>query len=364
MKAVRKIELLIEKFCAKKKSCTSTSSEMDERILNDAMSEYDKSMKTQPTWAGTDISRIILTSRITKFAAAAVIVVAACVGIHHMGGPVKFSTVAWADVVTHVGQFDYVHMYIVKSRGDNFFGHGEAWHAGGKTVIRGNDGSVTYDDGLIQQHFDNRGMLTVRKPSMLADGPSFFEFFSGGFLSDKDRQFNEQIPTRASEDFLIYTFDPSPGNKWLATTSITVGRNSLLPIQVKIYGDDEDYDLFIFDYEAPEKAPEFYEFPALEAPNGAEQVVLDGEEVVIDIKGAPGLKQAIVRLHTKYDGPADQFPPDYFRSDRLSQDFCRSLNEKLRKTYQRRGGPIFRCEVSFVTDKVTRVEQINCSYCG
>lgn len=242
--------------------------------------------------------RFIIRSRITKLVAA-VIIIAACVLILQFGGYVDKSNAAWADVVTRVAQVDHVHMYIIKSRGNDFFGHAEAWHAHGKTVIRGNEGGVTYDDGWISHGFDWRGMLTVRKPSILADGQSFLAFFGGGFLSDKDRQFNEQIPTSVGDDFLIYTFDPPPGSKWLASTSITVGRNSLLPIQMKIHIQDAGYDLFIFDYEAPEKPPEFFEPPAIEAPNGTGQVVLDGEKVMIDIADAPGLKTAIVRLHSE-----------------------------------------------------------------
>ncbi len=344
MKIIRKIEQLVEKFCAASKSHTKISPEMDERTLNDSLSEYDKSMKINPASAAGNVRRI------TKFATAAVIVIAVTLGVNLVNGPGTAGAV-WGDVVSHISDVDYVHMYIVKSRGTNFFGHGEAWHAHGKTVIRGNDGGVTYDDGRMLQHFDGRGMLTVRKPSILANGQSFLEFFSGGFLSDKDEQFNALIPTSVGDDFLIYTFDPQPGNEWLETTSITVGRNSLLPIQMKIYVEDENYDLFVFDYEAPEKPPEFFEPPAVATPNGTGQVVLDGAELAIDIENAPGLGQAIVRLHARYDGPAEQFPLDYVRGDGLSQEFCQSLSEKLRNTYERRGGPIFRCEVTFVTDE-------------
>jgi len=317
---------------------------MDERILKDVMSEYDQCAMPKSALAGIGVPRI------TKLAVAALLVIAVAWGMNLLSGP-DMTGVAWAEVVTQIADLDYVHMYIAKSRGDNFFGHGEAWHAHGKTVIRGSEGSVTYDDGRILRYFDKRGMLTVRKPSILAEGQSFLEFFSGGFLSDKRQQFNELIPASVGDDFLIYTFAPLPGSKWLETTSITVGRNSLLPIQVKIYIEDEDYDLFIFDYEAPEKAPEFFEPPEIDAPNGAARVMLDGAEVLVDIEGAPGLKQAKVRLHARYDGPAERFPPDYFSSERFSPDFCRSLNEKWCKDYERRGGPIFRCEVSFVTDE-------------
>ncbi len=68
-------------------------------------------------------------------------------------------------------------------------------------------------------------------------------------------------------------------------------------------------------------------------------------------KASPGIRQAIVRLHHKYDGPAERFPSDYIRSSRLSPEFCTAISERVRKDYEKRGGPIFRIEVSFVTDE-------------
>jgi len=297
-----------------------------------------------------NIGRTIMKSPIIKLAAAAVIIIAVLFGLKFIGGPDVANT-AWAEVRSRFAQIDYVHIYIVKSRGDDFFGHGEAWHAHGKTIVHGNDGSITYDDGRMVQYFDKRGMLTVRRPSIFADGQSFLEYLSGGFLSDENWQLREQIPTRVSDDFLIYTFDPPPGSDWLDTTSITVGRNSLLPIQVKIYVDDEDYDLFIFDYEAPEKPPEFFVPPTVWPANCEGEVVLDGEEVVLNIEGAPGFKEAVVRLYDKYDGEAKEFPSDYISVERHSPEFCKSVSEKARRQYEKKGGPVYRLDVSFVTDE-------------
>ncbi|NIP23802.1 MAG: hypothetical protein GWN67_01255 [Phycisphaerae bacterium] len=329
---------------------TSADAEMDGRILSDALTAMEESKKENPGLAGTNIKRIIMKSPIRKTAAAAVIIIAVLFGLKFIGGPDVANT-AWAEVRNRFAQIDYVHMYIVKSRGDDLFGHGEAWHAHGKTIVHGNDGSITYDDGRMVKYFDKRGMLTVRRPSIFVDGQSFLEYLSGGFLSDENWQLKEQIPTRVSDDFLIYTFDPPPGSDWLDTTSITVGRNSLLPIQVKIYVDDEDYDLFIFDYEAPEKPPEFFVPPTVGSANCEGKVVLDGEEVVLNISGAPGLKEAVVRLYDKYDGPAEEFPSDYISVERHSPDFCKSVSEKARKQYEKKGGPVYRLEVSFVTDE-------------
>ena len=304
-------------------------------------------MSTRPL----KIGRTIMKSRMCKLSAAAMIIIAVLFGLKFIGGP-DVANIAWAEVTNRFAQIDYVHIYIiVKSRGDDFFGHGEAWHAHGKTIVHGNDGSVTYDDGRMVQYFDKRGMLTVRRPSLFADGQSFLEYLSGGFLSDENWQLKEQTPTRVCEDFLIYTFDPPPGSNWLDTTSITVGRNSLLPIQMKIYVEDEDYDLFIFDYEAPEKPSEFFIPPTVVSANCEGEVVLDGEEVVLNISGAPGLKETAVRLYDRYDGPAEEFPSDYISVERHSPDFCKSVSEKARRQYEKKGGPVFRLDVSFITDE-------------
>ncbi len=293
MKVPRKIEKLVEKFCAMNKSCTRISSEMDERTLKDAVSEYGKSIKSKPALAAMNMGRI------TKFVAAAAIFIAVVLGASLIDGP-DVAGVVWGNVVTHIGDVDYVHMYYFKSRGNDFFRQFEGWHAHGKTVLCGDNGDATYDDGGISQRFNTHGMLTDRGPSVFPDGQTFLELFSIGLLSDKNQQFNEQTPARVGDDFLIYTFDPRPSESdWMEGIVITVGRNSLLPIQMKVCHKDGDYDLLIFDYEAPEKPAEFFELPMIGPANGAGEVMLDGEEVTIDITSAPDLKTAVVRLHSE-----------------------------------------------------------------
>jgi hypothetical protein len=82
MKAAKETEQLVGKFCAANKSYTRTSSEMDERVLGDALSAYKKSVTSKPTLARTNIRRIIMKSPITKLAAAAVIVIAVVLSIN------------------------------------------------------------------------------------------------------------------------------------------------------------------------------------------------------------------------------------------------------------------------------------------
>jgi len=258
-------------------------------------------------------------------------------------------------VTSRVAQVDYVHVYWLKSRGDALFRQFEAWYAHGKLVRRGDKGGMTYDDSQTQQSFDEQGRRTGKKPSLFAEGKTFFELFTAGLLSDKNEQLSQQMPTNVGDDFLIYEIEPPPDwnhSEWLESIVITVGKNSLLPVQMKIFErDSEDYDLVMFDYEASEKPPEFFVPPTVESANCGGEVVLDGEEVVLNIEGAPGLKQAVVRLYDKYNGPAEQFPLDYISAEHHSPDFCKAVSEKVRKKYEKKGGPVFRLDVSFVTDE-------------
>jgi len=132
-------------------------------------------------------------------------------------------------------------------------------------------------------------------------------------LAGDNEQFTQQMPASVGDDFLIYRFDPpEKDRKWIDSISITVGRNSLLPIQLKTYhkydyetgegiDDIEDgYTLLVFDYEAPEKPPEFFEPPTIsEPPHGTGEIVLNGEEVMIDVSSSRDIKTMVMRLYSE-----------------------------------------------------------------
>jgi len=277
------------------------------------------------------IGDTIMRSRTTKLAAAVVVVIAVCAVVLQFGGEsADFSTLAWGRVVTHAAKADYVHMYYFKSRGNDFIKHFEAWYAHGKMVMRGSKGDAKYDDREVLQGFDEQGMLMSRGPSMFAEEQGALELLTAGFLSPKNEQFNEQVPANVGDDFLIYAFDPSPKEKdWMEGIYITVGKNSLLPVQMKACHKDGDYDLIIFDYEAPEEPAEFFEPPDAGQPNGRAEVAVDGEQVEIPIANAPGLKTAIVRLHSK---PSENSDRPSFHLDAMfitDEGYRSAANERI-----------------------------------
>ena len=331
MNSLEKIKRLIKKLHV------TPPVQMHERTLKDILDAQEKSKKTESAFL-PNIRRLTMKNRITKLAAAAVVVIGILLGLEFLGGP-SAATVAWADVTEHIAQVDYVHAYYFKSRDNVLKSDFEAWYDDGMMVIRGKMGDMVYDDGQIQQGFTREGRRTTKEPSKFADGQTFFEVYTGGLLSDKNEQFNQQIPANVGDDFLIYELDwTGDDSEYIESVFITVGRNSLLPVQMKIYHNDGDYDMIIFDYQAPAKPEGFFEAPQVGSYNVRAKVLLDSEEVILDIEGAPGLKQAIVRLHDMYNGPAEQLPPDYRR-------------KVFPRTYKKKGGPIFRLDVAFVTDE-------------
>ena len=87
-----KIKELINKSYAK------TTAGVDNRILAGAWEHLEKIRERNLVAGGAGIRRIIVKSPIAKLAAAAVIIIAAFLGIHQFFG----STVAWADVLTFI----------------------------------------------------------------------------------------------------------------------------------------------------------------------------------------------------------------------------------------------------------------------
>lgn len=98
MSSVKKIKRLFAK------SDVTVNSKVDDRIINDALTAFDKSEKTKSVLAEPNIWRMIMRSRTTKFATAAVIIIAVLIGIHQFSGSIDGASVVWASVVKNVEQ--------------------------------------------------------------------------------------------------------------------------------------------------------------------------------------------------------------------------------------------------------------------
>ncbi|MHC4556637.1 MAG: hypothetical protein ACYS80_04955 [Planctomycetota bacterium] len=108
MKYPDNIENAIKSFCARKRAVVKTTTELDRRIIDEALLAQKKSEKTQSAATQSNIWRIIMKSRITKLAAAAVIIIALMLGINYLGTPIDGASTVFAaamDSVRHAGTF-------------------------------------------------------------------------------------------------------------------------------------------------------------------------------------------------------------------------------------------------------------------
>jgi outer membrane lipoprotein-sorting protein len=115
MKSTENIERLMKKFCTGKQARIKTTPELDEKILTDALSAQNKSKITESAVMQPNIWRIIMRSRMTKYAAAAVIVLAIIIGFVELGKPVGASAAfaAAMDRVREAGTFSCTEIFEV-----------------------------------------------------------------------------------------------------------------------------------------------------------------------------------------------------------------------------------------------------------
>jgi len=109
------------------KSNVTVSSELDDKIINDAFQAFENSRKTKSAALQPNIWRIIMKSRITKLAAAAVIIIAVLIGISHLGGPIDIATPAYGlEQTIQAGRgIRYLHLKYFAPSGENVLK--EAW---------------------------------------------------------------------------------------------------------------------------------------------------------------------------------------------------------------------------------------------
>jgi outer membrane lipoprotein-sorting protein len=103
MKSAENIERLIKEFCAGKKAQIKTTTELDERIIADALPAQNRSKTTQSAAVQPNVWRIVMRSRIIQYTAAAMILLVIITGIIQLGKPIGPS-VAFAAAMDSIEQ--------------------------------------------------------------------------------------------------------------------------------------------------------------------------------------------------------------------------------------------------------------------
>ncbi|MHC4338248.1 MAG: LolA family protein, partial [Planctomycetota bacterium] len=80
----------------------TAGAEMDGRIWSHVLKAQEELKKNKTAKFQPPVWRTIMKSRITKLAAAAVIIIAILIGVHYLGGSIDGASVAWAEVVEQI----------------------------------------------------------------------------------------------------------------------------------------------------------------------------------------------------------------------------------------------------------------------
>jgi hypothetical protein len=170
MKYPDNIESAIKNFCARKRAAVKTTTELDRRIIDEALLAQEKWKKTQSAATVTNIWKIIMKSPITKLATAAVIIITVFIVINQFNGSIDVTSVAWADVREAFLAQPWVHLkydngteswYNLKT-GDHCH---KQWYRSGNSFVY-----IKRTDNLRQRYTPEHGQhITESKPAIYKD---------------------------------------------------------------------------------------------------------------------------------------------------------------------------------------------------
>ncbi|MHC5060709.1 MAG: hypothetical protein ACYTFK_06465 [Planctomycetota bacterium] len=100
----------------------STNTTADDAVRKDVLTAHKETIQTKPAPTQPNIWRIIMKSKITKLATAAIIIIAALAGIQKFTGSIDGASVAWAEVVEQINNYTKYkcRQRIVRQQGPQF----------------------------------------------------------------------------------------------------------------------------------------------------------------------------------------------------------------------------------------------------
>jgi hypothetical protein len=183
---------------------------------------------------------------------AAIVLIAASALIYFFVMNFNTGSVAWADVQHCIQRITFAHCYNTRS------GDTEVWYIDGVLYFREKD-TISKDDGKTKYVYNSAGEQLSYSPSdlggMLGENTSPFVLLTQGVFEYDSNDVNSKVPVYIGEDLLVYKFDaPKSMDNWAKGVVITAGRQSKLPIYIKLIPKDSTRptDIFIFDYEKQE----------------------------------------------------------------------------------------------------------------
>jgi len=132
-----------------------TNVNIDKAVLDDVLEAFEESQKRKSAFVKPTVWRTIIKSKVTKLAAAAVVIIVALIGIDYFGGSVDPASVAWGKMIENMKQLPWMHI-IMESERDSGKQRFEAWISFELQVCasKRSSGEVGYADG--RKHVEYR----------------------------------------------------------------------------------------------------------------------------------------------------------------------------------------------------------------
>ena len=215
---------------------------INKTVLDGLLDELDKSTKAAPGRRDY-LSRIIMKSKITKFAAAAVVVIAVLIGINHFGGSIDGTTVAWASIAEKFKSVPFLKatIYMKEDALDRPV-QIEIWrNRRGRARLRYGSQIAFAEDGKVVRAFDLKTksqtepsdiLVTILK-KLWTDEFSLetvVRAISGGKLVDVTPLVNAQASM--SEDIVVFDIEHEGSPQWFRIWAL---RQSKLPTYIRMW---------------------------------------------------------------------------------------------------------------------------------
>ena len=227
-----------------KKLHLKASAELDKRVHDEISTALAEQEKTKSVRQEPNIWRIIMKSKITKLAAAAVIIIAVLVGMHQFGGRIGVTTVAWAEVSDRFRLVPFFSATLYMK--DNATAQPEQielWmnQAGrsrfryGNQIIFGNKGKITKAFDLKTLNEIEPEYRAVALVNLLGktEGYSLETVIcgiSGGELVDVTPLVNTDAVI--SEDLVVFDIESINSSQWYRIWAL---RASKLPVRIQMW---------------------------------------------------------------------------------------------------------------------------------
>jgi hypothetical protein len=306
MRPVENIEKLVKDIDI------DTNAKIDEAVLGEVVEAFEKSKVKKTSAIEQNIWKIIMKSRITKLAAAAMIIIAAIICINQLGGSINGVSAAFGQIKQAVEKVPWVHSV---NKNSNLSDEGWLSFIRQIEINKKANGKITYEDYgkkikyVYSPETETITLSDISQKKFALGTTDFFSFIE--VYLDKERARGAKLTRKKGlyneATVKIWEITRSENN-WTEKIKIFINTENNLPLAVEVKSSDLDRESsytgnITFNY--PENGPQ--DIYALGVPRSAKIIDLLPEPDALEIlhtyqefrNGAPSKYATVVIFDTE-----------------------------------------------------------------